>query len=151
MDEVRVWKAARTEAQIRQTMFKPLTGKEPDLLGLWNFEDGTANDSSPGARHGQLLGGAKIAVAPVPSPVELTPWTRLVGKATDAAGTAINGAIIRAETNGVELARATTSQGGDYILTVRTAADAIDLHATAPNDLVASLSAVAITVRPGHG
>ena len=58
--EVRVWKVARTEAQIREAMFRPLTGKEPGLAGLWNFEDGTAHDASPGGHHGELRGGARI-------------------------------------------------------------------------------------------
>ncbi|HYV27989.1 MAG TPA: LamG-like jellyroll fold domain-containing protein, partial [Candidatus Eisenbacteria bacterium] len=145
MDELRVWKVARTEAQVRQNMFKQLTGNEPDLVGLWNFEDGTANDSSSGAHHGTFVGSAKIAVASLPSAVELVPWSRLTGKATDAAGTAIGGAIIRAEANGTELARATSSQSGDYILTLRTSAESVDLTASAPKDLVASRSAIAIS------
>jgi hypothetical protein len=45
----------------------------------------------------------------------------------------------------VELARTTTTQNGDYVFLVRTSAAAIDLVATAPNDLVASLRGVAIT------
>lgn len=145
MDEVRVWKVARTEAQIRQSMFQQLTGKEPGLAGLWNFEDGTANDSSPGLHHGNPVGGAKVIATSVPSPAEIAPWTRLSGKATDATGTALNGAIIRAEVNGVELARATTSPSGDYLLTVRTRAEAVDLTGTAPNDLVSRRRALAIT------
>ncbi len=145
MDEVRVWKVARTEAQIRQNMFSRLTGKEPDLAGLWNFEGGTANDSSTGAHHGKLAGAAKVVVVSLPSPVELAPWSRLTGKTTDAAGTAIGGAIIRAEANGTELARATSSQSGDYIFTVRTSAESVDLSASAPKDLVTSRSTVAIS------
>jgi hypothetical protein len=71
--EVRVWKVARSEAQIRQTMFMELTGNEPHLAGLWNFEDNTANDSSPGGHHGKLVGGAKVIAASVPAPAELAP------------------------------------------------------------------------------
>ncbi|MSU61055.1 MAG: LamG domain-containing protein [Pedosphaera sp.] len=56
MAEVRLWRGERTEAQIRENLFKNLTGKEEGLAGLWNFADGTANDSSPRAQHGKLMG-----------------------------------------------------------------------------------------------
>src|SRR5207247_544456 len=46
IDEVRIWVGERTEAQIRDKMFKNLTGNEPGLAALWSFEDGTARDSS---------------------------------------------------------------------------------------------------------
>jgi signal transduction histidine kinase/ligand-binding sensor domain-containing protein/CheY-like chemotaxis protein len=58
MDEVRVWNVARTPEQIRATMHRKLTGTEPGLEGLWNFDDGTAKDSSPNAHHGILADGA---------------------------------------------------------------------------------------------
>jgi hypothetical protein len=143
--EARVWKVARTEVQIRQTIFTRLTGQEPGLAGNWNFADGTANDSSPGAHHGSLVGAAKIVMAPLPSRVEVAPWTRLTGKATDAAGTAIDRAVVRAEANGTELGRTTTNPSGDYILTVRTSAESLDLSATAQKDLIGSHTGIAIS------
>jgi len=33
IDEVRVWSMARTEKQIRETMFQTLSGNEPNLVG----------------------------------------------------------------------------------------------------------------------
>ena len=48
IDEVRVWRVARTGAQIRETLFQKLNGQESGLVGLWNFDDGTANDDSTG-------------------------------------------------------------------------------------------------------
>jgi len=85
IDEVRVWKVARTAEQIRETMFKRLTGSEPDLVGLWNFDDGTAHDSSPGAHHGKMIGRATVAQS-------VWPAALLLGKVTDPAGTALAGA-----------------------------------------------------------
>ncbi|WP_417782550.1 LamG-like jellyroll fold domain-containing protein [Terasakiella pusilla] len=38
LDEVRVWDSARTEAEINGTLKQPLTGNEPNLVGLWGFE-----------------------------------------------------------------------------------------------------------------
>ncbi len=63
MSEVRVWKVARTEAQIREAMTKNLTGQEPNLVGLWSFKDGTARDLSPNSHHGKLIGRAKVIPA----------------------------------------------------------------------------------------
>lgn len=63
MDEIRVWDHRRTEAQIRENMRKRMTGKEEGLAGLWNFDNGTANDSSPNAFPGKLMGQATIVPA----------------------------------------------------------------------------------------
>ena len=68
MDEVRVWNHARTTEQIRAGMFLRLTGKEPGLEGLWNFDDGTANDATPHARHGKLVGQATTTAVELPAP-----------------------------------------------------------------------------------
>ena len=38
LDEVRVWSAARSGAQIRSAMHRRLAGDEPDLAALWNFD-----------------------------------------------------------------------------------------------------------------
>lgn len=60
MDEIRVWNHRRTESQIREYMRKRMTGTEPGLVGLWNFDDGTARDSTTNANHGRLAGNARI-------------------------------------------------------------------------------------------
>lgn len=62
MDEVRIWDHRRTPTQIREHMRKRLTGKEPGLAGLWNFEDGTARDSVHGYR-GRFIGNARVVTA----------------------------------------------------------------------------------------
>jgi signal transduction histidine kinase/ligand-binding sensor domain-containing protein len=38
LDEVRVWKVARTQEQIREFMYHNLSGKEPGLADCWNFD-----------------------------------------------------------------------------------------------------------------
>jgi signal transduction histidine kinase/ligand-binding sensor domain-containing protein/CheY-like chemotaxis protein/protocatechuate 3,4-dioxygenase beta subunit len=63
LDEVRVWSIARTEQEIRATMFQRLTGQENGLAGLWNFDEaqnGIVKDLSPGGHHGNLVGNAKV-------------------------------------------------------------------------------------------
>ncbi len=62
IDEVRVWNHRRSPAQIRQHMFKRLSGQEDGLVHLWNFDDGTANDAGPHSAHGTLMAGARVGV-----------------------------------------------------------------------------------------
>jgi hypothetical protein len=78
MDEVRVWKVARTAEQIRENLSKPLTGSEPGLVGLWNFDDpaNPGRDASPNHHDGKLIGNAR-AEAMIPS----LQSTRRFGKA----------------------------------------------------------------------
>jgi hypothetical protein len=66
LDEIRVWDHRRTETQIRESISKQLTGREKGLVALWNFEDGTANDSSVNGYHGKLIGNAKVLPANFP-------------------------------------------------------------------------------------
>ncbi|MBM3840643.1 MAG: LamG domain-containing protein [Verrucomicrobia bacterium] len=68
VDELRVWNRERSEQEIRDNMFKNLTGKEVGLVALWNFNDRTANDSSKNAFHGQFVGNAKVVEAELPAP-----------------------------------------------------------------------------------
>ncbi|MBL9176292.1 MAG: LamG domain-containing protein, partial [Verrucomicrobiales bacterium] len=75
MAEVRIWNGERTEAQLRENMFKDLTGAEPGLAGLWNFgkvANGVVPDASPFAHHGRLIGNAKTVEAPGPGSTEAT-------------------------------------------------------------------------------
>lgn len=47
IDEVRLWKVARTQEEIRATMNSALTGKEEGLAGYWNFDNGVdGNDAA---------------------------------------------------------------------------------------------------------
>ena len=64
IDEVRVWNHQRPVAQIREDMFKRLSGQEPGLTHLWNFDDGTANDFGPNGHHGKLRGKARVGRVP---------------------------------------------------------------------------------------
>ena len=54
VDEVRLWNVARTQEQIRETMYQNLSGNEPGLAGLWNFDSGDEGVVSPRLRPGNL-------------------------------------------------------------------------------------------------
>jgi Concanavalin A-like lectin/glucanases superfamily len=57
LDEVRVWKVARTEAQIQANMNHSLSLPQPDLVEYWKFDEGSgtsASDSSGQGNSGTL-------------------------------------------------------------------------------------------------
>jgi len=68
MDEVRVWSVARTEGQIRDTMFRALHGDEPGLVGYWQFEKESekAIDSTKNGYDGEMVGDAKLVAMELP-------------------------------------------------------------------------------------
>src|SRR5262249_28165884 len=67
MDELRVWRVARTAGQIHDTMSRQLSGQKPGLVGLGNFDDGTARDLTTNGYHGKLVGTAKVVRAARPA------------------------------------------------------------------------------------
>ena len=145
MAEVRLWAGERTAGEIRTGLFNRLTGREPGLLALWSFDDGTANDSTTNAHHGKLMGQAKVVEATLPSATALAPWSRLLVKVTDAAGAPLQNFTLRAEVNGTEVGRATSGSQDVTPLTVWTTALAVDLVASGSNDLGGWKLAVPIT------
>ncbi|HXJ73896.1 MAG TPA: LamG-like jellyroll fold domain-containing protein, partial [Candidatus Dormibacteraeota bacterium] len=118
MDEVRVWNHARTPEQIRDGMFKPLTGKEPGLVGYWNFDDGTGKDRAPGHRDGKLMGGAKIIEAELPTPetIRRVEAVMLAGRVTDREGRLLSGAAVQVHQDGKSVVTVRTELSGDYQL-----------------------------------
>src|SRR6185503_8631835 len=68
LDEVRVWRVMRTENEIRETMFRKLTGREPGLVGLWNFDDANSpgRDASTNGYHGELVADARTISEELP-------------------------------------------------------------------------------------
>jgi hypothetical protein len=85
MDEVRVWKVARTGEQIRENIAKRLTGSEPGLAALWNFDDpaNPGRDSIAESPRWKLIGSARAGerafVAPSNVPATSQDSTQLAG------------------------------------------------------------------------
>jgi Concanavalin A-like lectin/glucanases superfamily len=69
MDEVRIWKVARTADEISQNMKRPLKGTEPGLVLYFRFDEGsgavTAN-AAPAPLKGQLIGSPKWVPSTAP-------------------------------------------------------------------------------------
>ncbi len=45
LDEIRIWNTARTEDEIKSTMFESLSGDETNLIGYWSFDKVNSNSS----------------------------------------------------------------------------------------------------------
>jgi signal transduction histidine kinase/ligand-binding sensor domain-containing protein/DNA-binding response OmpR family regulator len=83
MDEVRIWRGERTEAQIKDTLHRRLKGTEPGLFALWNFDDAKGTDSSPGGHHGLLEGAAKVIPWPLGEDGTFAPSGVVAGRVTE--------------------------------------------------------------------
>ncbi|MBN4081704.1 DUF1573 domain-containing protein, partial [bacterium AH-315-C07] len=75
LDEVRLWKAERTQAEIQQYMNSSLYNRFNDLVGYWNFNGSNgANDQSGNGYNGVAFGNAAFVSsdAPIKSFVDVT-------------------------------------------------------------------------------
>lgn len=71
MDEIRIWNKARSAAEIQATLNSKLTGTEANLVGYWNFDDGTASDRTASGLNGSFINGATTVVEYFNAPVEI--------------------------------------------------------------------------------
>ena len=53
IDEVRIWKVARTEKEINEFMMKVLNGDEPNLNAHYTFDEGNAKDNTKNGNDGK--------------------------------------------------------------------------------------------------
>ncbi|HVV71139.1 MAG TPA: LamG-like jellyroll fold domain-containing protein, partial [Verrucomicrobiae bacterium] len=136
MAECRVWRIRRTAQQIRNDLNRRLTGSEPGLVGLWNFDDPATplRDRSPNGHHGQLVGLATITNVALPVVV--------FGRITDAHGEAMTNATVEIHQLGQSERRVTPNWSGEYAFTMAAAAQC-DLFVT-----TGELSAYRLGFRP---
>ncbi|GEO03768.1 hypothetical protein AAE02nite_14320 [Adhaeribacter aerolatus] len=107
MREVRIWDVARTQAQIREYMHKPLGGNEPGLKIYYKFNEGTGTvltDASSNGKNGTIQDGATWGT-------ESTPLTSITtAEDTEAVISGLQAADIDAG-NGVVTFTLTVSNG----------------------------------------
>ncbi|MHB8520230.1 MAG: ATP-binding protein [Limisphaerales bacterium] len=127
--EVRVWRVARSERQIRAGMFQQLTGSETDLVGLWDFQSGDARDRGPGRHDGRLVGNARVIEHRWPSEAELARPAIIRGKVATNWGEKPAGTAVWLERNGVLTACAPGLWSGDYSIVLFGPAAAYDVVA----------------------
>ena len=97
MDELRVWRVARTQEEIRENMTRSLTGREAGLFGLWNFEDGGARDVTTNQHHGVLIGKARVISGTLPRNTPIPPNHIIRGRVFDSKGNRIKSVNSRAK------------------------------------------------------
>jgi hypothetical protein len=132
MDEVRVWNHARTTEQIRAGMFRRLTGKEPGLEGLWNFDEGTANDATPHARHGKLVGQASTTAAELPVAENFPVPIIFDGQVVARAGAELPPTVVQLRSGGQLLQSLIPGPHGRFTLIVYPTNDTAELVAISP-------------------
>ena len=116
--ELRVWKVARTAEEIQADLFKPLTGQEPALVGLWSFADGTARDLSPHHYDGKLRGSARVVPGSRPKAADIPQRAGLVGRVMSEAGKPLYGVNLQVEQAGVVIGQGETDYTGRFVLMV---------------------------------
>jgi len=147
MDEFRVWNRARSETEINADMFTRLTGMEPGLVGLWNFdnvENGVVKDARAGAHQGRLMGNARTIEAQLPAPSALAKPSVIFGSIKDEADKPMPNASIRILRQDLDIATTWLRPDGTYSLALRPeqAEGMFDLQ-TSAGDLGAWASGVA--------
>ena len=133
MAEVRLWAGDRAAEQIMDNLFTPLTGWEDGLLALWNFADGTANDSSTNAHHGTFNGGARVVPAPRPTASQLKLPAIVSGKVADRLGNPLANATVRLWRGEQEFATTLSRSDGTFSRALRSgqAEGEFDIQVTA--------------------
>ena len=74
IDDVQLWRVARSQEQIQESMVGGLRGDEPDLVGWWKMESPRPlEDRSLHANHGRLEGDVAIVSVDVPQDARHAP------------------------------------------------------------------------------
>lgn len=118
MDEVRVWATERTAEQIRGNMFQRLTGWEPGLVGLWNFDDPDhpGRDATPHRFDGEMMGGSTVTPGSLPGATQLVVPFSVHGVVVDADGRSAFRADVRFEREGATLPGVEVDSAGRYFV-----------------------------------
>ena len=111
LDEVRVWSVRRTEEEIRANLATRLTGREPGLAGLWNFDDPAqpGRDASANGFHGEVFGDARNVAEELPPPAAIRQPSLFEGRVTDPEGIPLANADVAIAPAGYFADRSNTS------------------------------------------
>lgn len=111
IDEFRVWRTARTVAQIREGMNRRATGTEDGLLASWNFEGEDGRDLSS-RWAAQLIANARIISAAWPGDTGIAEPAVIKGRVLEDNGLwGAWDAVAQLEQDGAVIAQQTTPAG----------------------------------------
>lgn len=144
MAEVRVWAEARTETQIRENMFKRLSGQEAGLFALWNFADGTARDRTTNQIHGTLRGNAKAVATRFAFEGVRVPAS-IQGRLVDENDQPVNDALVQFIQRGKSV-EAVTIDGGRFAAAIYDTDNPIDITVSHNGK---ATQVAGVTARPG--
>ncbi len=131
MDEVRVWVTERTGEEIRQNMFRRLTGNEEGLAALWNFDDPNqpGRDASPHRFDGTLKNEADFPVVFLPTAENLVIPASVLGTVTDMDGRALAGINVLARRADGSSTTNTTDSAGAFLIAMQVPGQTVTLEA----------------------
>ncbi len=136
MDEVRVWQGERTKEQIQANMHSRLSGNEPGLITLLNFDDpdNPGRNAANATAHAELKGTAKTMPAELPKAENLgggTLFVSFAGTVRDSDGKLRTNATVTVLSGAYELAAGTTDANGRFDFPGRVpSAASVDLRVT---------------------
>ena len=118
IDDVRIWKTARTAKEIKTNLFKNLKGNEENLFALWNFEESNSNDLTKNNNHGTNHNNVKFIFEETPKTSSVTNKITIIhGVVRDIDNAKITGAkVILKNLNGSKniISESTTDENGKY-------------------------------------
>ena len=72
LDDIGLWNRPLAQGEIQAVMSNGMSGTEPDLVACWDFDDGTAADSTTNLNNGLFLAGATTAFRQVAAGITLS-------------------------------------------------------------------------------
>lgn len=118
MDELRLWRKARSEEQINAMIGRRLTGREEDLVSLWNFDGRKTEDIATNRFHGRAAGEVTWTEGGWSAPSDRTRPTIIAGRVVDPAGSAVANASVRLWRGGEQADRVVSDGNGEFSFAV---------------------------------
>jgi len=115
LDEVRIWSKARGQKETLTDMHKRLTGDEPGLVALWNFDAGDARDASSNGFDGVMMGDARCVPG---QPFVPSAKATVTGVIRDRDGTALQNASVSLRKDDRVIAETLSDAAGRYEISV---------------------------------